>query len=155
MKEEGAGVAGKRTRGTAAQDTGIRLIVSNESEAEVDDVIGALREGREFVYWGIDKAVKADYLFVHRRGVKDVCGVLKVWGRRPVDRELITEDDFVRHRPAGWRTRLQDRAKFYRVCAAMRVHFPFEELRNRHGTPLTEQGMHDMVFVDCQRFVKF
>lgn len=132
-----------------------RLIVSGVTEEEVDVVIAALAEGRSFVYWGINVAWKADYLFVHRRGNKDVRGVLKVFGREPVKRALITESEFARHRPAAWETRLQDYKKFYRICAAKRVHFPFEALRNRHGAPLGVRGMHDMVFVDCPRFQEF
>jgi hypothetical protein len=137
------------------QKTNKRLIVSEQTEDEVDDVIESLREGRAFVYWGINLGYEADYLFVHRRGQKNVLGVLKVHGRRLVKRELITEEEFVQHRPTSWGTRLTDFERFYRISAAQRVDFPFEELLNRKGMPLDARGMHDMVFVDCLRFVMF
>lgn len=135
--------------------TGIRLVVSNETDNEIRDVLGALATGCKFIYWGINIAWHADYLFVHRKGEKDILGVLKVFGKEPVKRELISALDFLQHRPAGWGTTLLGYQKFYRIVDAKEVHFPFEELVNRHGSPLEERWMHDMVFVDCRRFKRF
>jgi hypothetical protein len=132
-----------------------RLIVSEHTEDELDEVIEALREGRSFVYWGNNQGYEADFLFVHRRGMKDVLGVLKVLGRTAVPRELITETEFAQHRPSAWGTRLTDFERFYRITAARRVDFLFDELLNRKGFPLDSRGMHDMVFVDCHRFEMF
>jgi len=120
-----------------------------DAEKEVLQAIGFL-EHKEYLFWGNDRAVSCDFVFVHSQDDSTVRGILRVRDVR--DRSKISEEEFLSHEPSAWGRKMTYK-RYFVVEKAKAVNIPREVLKNMEGNPI--KVMHDMNFVTSERFEPF
>ena len=77
-----------------------RLATCDDADREVDDVIKAFGNNKEYIFWGNKLACDCDFLFIHSQGDSIIKGILKV--RTVKKKEEINKEDFLLHIPNRW-----------------------------------------------------
>ena len=128
-----------------------RLATCNNANLRVSEVIKAL-ETKEYIYWGNPIAYDCDYLFIHSQGESTIKGILKVKCLK--ERKDISKEDFLFNRPKDWETTL-DFEKYFIIEGAKKVLIKIDDLKDAEGNPKKSNAMHEMSFVNWDKFQPF
>lgn len=130
-----------------------RLATCDDADLRISEVIKALeKDKKEYIYWGNPIAFDCNYLFIHSKGDSTIKGILKVGGIK--DREDILKEDFLIKRPKDWGEEMVFE-KYFIIEKAKKVSITINELKNSDGNPKESNTMHDMSFINWDKFQPF